>query len=34
MNDISILTAPDDLELYQDLEFYEWLTYSKELDKA
>lgn len=34
MDDMAILTAPDELELYQDLEFYEWLAYDKELDKA
>lgn len=34
MNDMEILTAPDDLEMYQDLEFYEWLAFEKETDKA
>lgn len=30
MDDMAILSAPDEIDLYQDLEFYEWLSADKE----
>ena len=30
MDDMQILTANDDLELYRDLEFYQWLEYQSD----
>lgn len=30
MEDLAVLTATDDLELYRDLEFYQWLEYHGE----
>lgn len=31
MDDMAILGAPDEIDLYQDLEFYEWLSVNKDL---
>lgn len=30
MDDLQILTASEDMELYRDLEFYQWLEYQRE----
>ena len=30
LEDLQILTSNDDLELYRDLEFYQWLAYQNE----
>jgi hypothetical protein len=32
MNDLEIISAEESLALYQDLEFYEWLSYQAELE--
>ena len=30
MDDLPLLTATEDFELYRDLEFYQWLEYERE----